>query len=124
MTCRRFLIVSGHRPATRRPAGRTHRGGLGRRAGADVAHVKSGKLRPVAVGTLARLPLLPDVPTVAAQGYPGFETSQWYGLQAPAGTPDAIVRRLADEAGKALRASSVTERFASEVVRRAGIKPD
>jgi tripartite-type tricarboxylate transporter receptor subunit TctC len=124
VTCRRFLIVSGHRPATRRPAGRTHRGGLGRRAGADVAHVKSGKLRPVAVGTLARLPLLPDVPTVAAQGYPGFETSQWYGLQAPAGTPDAIVRRLADEAGKALRASSVTERFASEVVRRAGIKPD
>jgi tripartite-type tricarboxylate transporter receptor subunit TctC len=89
-----------------------------------VAHVKSGKRRPVAVGTLARLPLLPDVPTVAAQGYPGFETSQWYGLQAPAGTPDAIVRRLADEAGKALRASSVTERFASEVVRRAGIKPD
>jgi tripartite-type tricarboxylate transporter receptor subunit TctC len=86
--------------------------------------VKSGKRRPVAVGTLARLPLLPDVPTVAAQGYPGFETSQWYGLQAPAGTPDAIVRRLADEAGKALRASSVTERFASEVVRRAGIKPD
>jgi tripartite-type tricarboxylate transporter receptor subunit TctC len=67
-----------------------------------VAHVKSGKRRPVAVGTLARLPLLPDVPTVAAQGYPGFETSQWY----------------------ALRASSVTERFASEVVRRAGIKPD
>ena len=58
-------------------------------------HVKSGKLRVIAVGTSKRLHSLPDVPTVAEQGYPGFETSQWYGLNAPAGTPEAIVSRLA-----------------------------
>ncbi|MEQ1517191.1 MAG: tripartite tricarboxylate transporter substrate-binding protein, partial [Usitatibacteraceae bacterium] len=52
-----------------------------------MAHVKAGTLRPIAVGTAKRAPAMPDVPTVAAQGYPGFETSQGYGLLAPAGTP-------------------------------------
>src|ERR1051325_4215449 len=63
-------------------------------------HVKSGKLRVIAVGTSKRLHSLPDVATVAEQGYPGFETSQWYGLNAPANTPEPIVRRLAEEAAK------------------------
>jgi tripartite-type tricarboxylate transporter receptor subunit TctC len=128
-------------------AGRTECGATG--APASLPHVRSGKLRAIAVGSAQRVPVLPDVATVAEQGYPGFETSQWYGLQVPAGTPEAIVRRLADECGKALRASAVTERFANdaavgvgntpeqyaafikaeqkrwgEVVRRAGIKPD
>lgn len=128
-------------------AGRTELGATG--APASLPYVRSGKLRAIAVGSAQRVPLLPEVATVAEQGYPGFETSQWYGLQAPAGTPEAIVRRIADEAGKALRASSVTERFANdaavavgntpeqyaafirseqkrwgEVVRRAGIRPD
>ncbi|MFM1990905.1 MAG: hypothetical protein RJA99_3862 [Pseudomonadota bacterium] len=128
-------------------AGRTECGATG--APASLPHVRSGKLRAIAVGSAQRIAPLPDVGTVAEQGFPGFETSQWYGLQAPAGTPEAIVRRLADECGRALRASAVTERFASdaaigvgstpeqyaafvrteqkrwgEVVRRAGIKPD
>jgi hypothetical protein len=128
-------------------AGRTDAASAG--APALMTHVKSGKLRVIAVGTQQRLPILPDVATVAEQGYPGFETSQWYGLQAPAGTPDPIIRRLAEECGRALRASAVTERFANdaavgignspeqyaafirteqkrwgEVVRQAGIKPD
>ena len=54
-------------------------------------HVKSGKLRAIAVGTPQRVAALPDVATVAQQGYPGFETSQWYGIIVPAKTPDAIV---------------------------------
>jgi tripartite-type tricarboxylate transporter receptor subunit TctC len=128
-------------------AGRTELGATG--APASLPHVRSGNLRTIAVGSAQRVTGLPEVRTVAEQGYPGFETSQWYGLQAPAGTPDAIVRRIAEEAGKALRASSVTERFAADaaiavgntpeqyaafveaeqkrwggVVRRAGIKPD
>ncbi len=128
-------------------AGRTECGATG--APASLPHVRSGKLRAIAVGSAQRVPVLPDVPTVAEQGYPGFETSQWYGLQAPAGTPEAVIRRIADECSKALRASAVTERFANdaavgvgntpeqyaafvraeqkrwgEVVRRAGIKPD
>ncbi|HET7364392.1 MAG TPA: tripartite tricarboxylate transporter substrate binding protein [Burkholderiales bacterium] len=77
-------------------------------------HVKSGKLRVIAVGTPKRLASLPDVPTVAEQGYPGFETSQWYGLNAPAKTPPAIIKRLADEAGKAARTPALVQRFAAE----------
>ncbi len=57
-------------------------------------HVKAGKLVPLAVGTLNRSPSLPDVPTVAEQGYPGFEVALWLGVFAPAGTPAPIVERL------------------------------
>ncbi len=77
-------------------------------------HVKAGKLRAIAVGTPQRLPVLPDVATVAEQGFPGFETTQWYGLMAPAKTPEAIVKRLSDEAAKAARTPAVAERFAAD----------
>jgi tripartite-type tricarboxylate transporter receptor subunit TctC len=77
-------------------------------------HVKSGKLRAIAVGTAKRLPMLPDVPTVAEMGYPNFETSQWYGILAPAGTPRDIVKRLQEETLKALKSNSVTERFTGD----------
>jgi tripartite-type tricarboxylate transporter receptor subunit TctC len=77
-------------------------------------HVKSGKLRIIAVGTAKRLHSIPDVPTVAEQGYPGFETSQWYGLNAPAKTPEAVIQRLAAEAAKAARNPRVLERFAAD----------
>jgi tripartite-type tricarboxylate transporter receptor subunit TctC len=86
-------------------------------------HVKSGKLRVIAVGTPRRLASLPDVPTVAEQGYPGFETSQWYGLNAPAKTPSAIVKRLADEAAKAAKTSALVQRFAAEDTEAVGSTP-
>jgi tripartite-type tricarboxylate transporter receptor subunit TctC len=86
-------------------------------------HVKSGKLRVIAVGTPKRLPSLPDVGTVAEQGYPGFETSQWYGLNAPAKTPPAIIKRLADEAAKAAKSASVHARFAAEDTEAVGSTP-
>jgi tripartite-type tricarboxylate transporter receptor subunit TctC len=78
------------------------------------AHIKSGKLRAIAVGTQQRVSHLPDVPTVAEMGYKNFETSQWYGLLAPAGTPSDIVKRIQEECLKALKSSAVTERFASD----------
>ena len=68
----------------------------------------------IAVGTPQRLPALPDVPTVAEMGYKDFETSQWYGILAPAGTPAEIVKRLQEESYKALKSNAVTERFASD----------
>lgn len=86
-------------------------------------HVKSGKLRVIAVGTPKRLPSLSEVPTVAEQGYAGFETSQWYGLNAPAKTPPAIIRRLADAAAKAAKAPSVLARFAAEDTEAVGSTP-
>ncbi|HZE60732.1 MAG TPA: tripartite tricarboxylate transporter substrate binding protein [Burkholderiales bacterium] len=86
-------------------------------------HVKSGKLRVIAVGTPKRLASLPYVPTVAEQGYPGFETSQWYGLNAPAKTPPAIIRRLADEAAKAAKSPALVARFAAEDAEAVGSSP-
>jgi tripartite-type tricarboxylate transporter receptor subunit TctC len=78
------------------------------------AHIRSGKLRAIAVGTQQRIAGLPDVPTVAEMGYKDFETSQWYGIHMPAGTPPDIVKRLQEESLKALRSSAVTERFATD----------
>ena len=87
-------------------------------------HVKSGKLRVIAAGASKRLSILPDVPTVAEQGYPGFETTQWYGLNAPAKTPAAIIKRLADEAAKAARQPAVAERFAADNAEAVGSTPE
>ena len=79
-----------------------------------IAHVQSGKLRAIAVGTRQRISQLPDIPTVAEMGYPNFETAQWYGIIAPAGTPPDIVKRLQEESLKAIHSSAVTERFAND----------
>lgn len=78
------------------------------------AHIRAGKLRAIAVGTAQRISALPDVPTVQEMGYKDFETSQWYGILAPAGTPPDVVRRIQEESHKALRSSAVTERFATD----------
>ena len=59
-----------------------------------LAHLKNGKLRALGVAIPARSPYLPDVPTIAEQGYPGFESVGWIGLAAPAKTPGAVVERL------------------------------
>src|SRR5438874_8220551 len=86
-------------------------------------HVRSGKLRVIAVGTPKRLASLPDVATVAEQGYPGFETSQWYGLSAPAKTPPAIIQRLSQEAANAAKNPAVLARFAAEDAEAVGSTP-
>lgn len=91
---------------------------------AVLPHVRSGKLRAIAVGSAERVAVLPDVATVAEQGYPGFETSQWYGLLVRAGTPKAIVDRIASEATRALKAGGVTERFAADSARAVGGTPE
>ena len=86
-------------------------------------HVKAGKLRAIAVGSKP-LASLPGVASVAEQGYPGFETTQWYGLNAPAKVPAAIIKRLADEAAKAARHPSVQERFAVDDAEGIGSTPE
>jgi tripartite-type tricarboxylate transporter receptor subunit TctC len=77
-------------------------------------HIKSGKVRALAVGTRERIPALPDVPTVAEMGYREFETSQWYGVLVPAGTPREIVSKLNTEINKALRSNAVAQRLAND----------
>ena len=86
-------------------------------------HVQSGKLRAVAVGATKRLPILPDVKTVAEQGYPGFETAQWYGLNAPAKMPDAIANRLAEEAAKAAKSPAVQKQLEPDAAEPIGSTP-
>jgi tripartite-type tricarboxylate transporter receptor subunit TctC len=102
-------------------AGRTHATSAG--TPPLMPHVKSGRLRVIAAGTPRRLASLPDVATVAEQGYPGFETSQWYGLNAPAKTPPAIIKRLADEAAKAVKSPAVIERFSADDAEAIGSTP-
>nr|WP_315596860.1 tripartite tricarboxylate transporter substrate binding protein [uncultured Cupriavidus sp.] len=79
-------------------------------------HLKAGKMRALAVTSTQRSTLTPDVPTVAEQGYPGFNVSVWYGLAAPAGTPPAIVTRLNAELNKALQSEDVRQVFAQQGV--------
>jgi tripartite-type tricarboxylate transporter receptor subunit TctC len=102
-------------------AGRTHATSAG--TPPLMPHVKAGKLRVIAVGTPQRLPTLPEVGTVAEQGYPGFEASQWYGLNAPAKTPPTVVKRLAEEAAKAAKSPSVVERFKADDAEAIGSTP-
>jgi tripartite-type tricarboxylate transporter receptor subunit TctC len=74
----------------------------------------SGELRPIAVTSPRRMALLPNVPTVAESGYPGFEAMNWTGLVGPAGMPAAIVTRLNGETRKALTNPEVMTRIAGE----------
>jgi tripartite-type tricarboxylate transporter receptor subunit TctC len=74
-------------------------------------HVKAGKLRVIAVLSAKRSPIFPDVPTIAESGYPGFEASVWYGLIGPAGMPLEVVRKLHQEAQRALGTSEMQERL-------------
>jgi tripartite-type tricarboxylate transporter receptor subunit TctC len=78
---------------------------------ASLAHVKAGRLKALAISTAARSPLLPDVPTVAEAGVPGYETSSWNGIVVPAGTPKSIVLRLNAEIFKALAIADVRDRM-------------
>jgi len=76
-------------------------------------HIKAGKLRAIAVGSGQRVSLLPDVKTVAEQGFPGFDATSWGGLLAPAGTPKDIVERMSAELKKALADKEVQEKLQS-----------
>lgn len=81
---------------------------------AVLPHVKSGRLRALAVSSSARIPTLPEVPTVAERGYPGFEADQWYGVVAPAGTPAALVARLNAAINRALASPDVQTTLGAE----------
>ena len=81
----------------------------------DVAlpHVKSGKLRPLAVSSKQRNPLYPDVPTIAELGYPGFEALSWSGLSVPKGTPQPIVDKIEAALTSAMQSPAIRQRMES-----------
>jgi len=89
-----------------------------------VLHVRSGRLKALAVGIKRRSALLPDVPTMIEAGVPGYEASTAFGVLAPAGTPRAIMARLNREIVTILRAPDLIERFAGLGLEAVGSTPD
>ena len=83
-------------------------------APAVLQFIKSGKLRCIATGSAQRLPQLPDVPTVAEQGFPGFEMTQWYGLLAPGSLPQAHADKLAAAAARSMKEPAAQKLLESE----------
>lgn len=79
-------------------------------------HVQSGRMRALAITSARRSPALPEVPTVAEEGYPGFEVAPWYGFMAPAGTPRPILEKLNAEINKILQMDDVKAVFAAQGV--------
>ena len=85
--------------------------------------VKGGKIKALAITSAKRHPMLPDVPTIAESGYPGFEALSWQGLFVPAGTPADIVAKLNAETLKALTAEDFRDAFAKQGFTVAGSSP-
>ena len=92
--------------------------------GAATPHVKSGRLRAIAVTSAEPSPLAPGLPTIASAGLPGYESIQIYGIYAPAKTPDAIVRRLNEVIVAVLATPEVRERFLNAGVETVGSTPE
>lgn len=87
-------------------------------------HVKTGRLRLLAVGTAKRLTIMPELPTIAEAGVPGYEATQWYGILAPAATPREIIVKLNTEIVKVLRRADVKERLAADGAVTVGNTPE
>lgn len=87
-------------------------------------HAKTGKLRALAVTTAKRSPAVPDLPTIAESGLPGYEATAWFGVLAPAGTPRVIVDRLNALIVKALRTPEMKERLLADGAEAIGSTPE
>jgi tripartite-type tricarboxylate transporter receptor subunit TctC len=87
-------------------------------------HVKAGKIRPLAVTTAQRVAAVPDLPTIAEAGVPGYDISTWYGVWAPKGTPREIVERLHAEIVKVLKLPDTRERYAGLGAEPVGSTPE
>ena len=90
---------------------------------AILPHIQAGKLRALAVTSAKRSPLLPNTPTLSESGLAGYEAGSWYGLLAPVGTPNDVIARLNQEAGKALSQPKVKESLVTEGAEVVGGSP-
>jgi tripartite-type tricarboxylate transporter receptor subunit TctC len=89
-----------------------------------LAHVKSQRVRGLAVTGLQRSPAIPELPTVAESGVAGFEARQWYGVLAPAGTPNEIVGRVSAELVKIVRSTEVSKQLMHDGSEPVGSTPE
>jgi tripartite-type tricarboxylate transporter receptor subunit TctC len=88
-----------------------------------IPHVRSGKLKALGVSSAKRVAALPDVPTIAEAGVPGFEVSNWWGILAPAGTPEPALDRLHKEITAILDSPETRKRFELEGAEVVRMKP-
>jgi tripartite-type tricarboxylate transporter receptor subunit TctC len=79
----------------------------------SIPHIKGGRIRALAISSMKRAAAAPEVPTIAEEGYPGFDVVAWFGIWAPAGTPPEIVNRLNREINAILKASAMREKLDS-----------
>jgi tripartite-type tricarboxylate transporter receptor subunit TctC len=91
---------------------------------AALPHIRSQKMRPIAITGLKRHPLLPDVPTFEESGYKGFDGVQWYGIVGPAKIPAEITRRLNAEINKSLASPALQQRLAAEAIEPMPMTPE
>jgi tripartite-type tricarboxylate transporter receptor subunit TctC len=91
---------------------------------AALSQVKASRLRAIAVTTAKRAAALPDVPTIAESGYPGFDASGWFGVFVPAGTPPAVISRLADGFRSVLESTELRQSLAAQGAEAVGSTPD
>ena len=90
----------------------------------SLPQIKAGKLRAIAVTSAQRAPALPDVPTIAESGLPGFEATSWFGLVAPAGTPSSIVGRINADVNQWLQSPEAKEKLLAQGAVAAGGSPE
>jgi tripartite-type tricarboxylate transporter receptor subunit TctC len=86
--------------------------------------IRAGRLRPLGITSAVRSPIVPDIPTVAEAGLPGYESVQWYGMLAPARTPRDIITRLHGEATRVLQQPEIKARFAGDGADPVGSTPE
>jgi tripartite-type tricarboxylate transporter receptor subunit TctC len=89
-----------------------------------IQHIRAGKLRAIAVTSAVRSPALPDLPTIAEAGLPGYEASSWFGILAPAATPKDIVAKLSSAIQSGLQTPEMRERFSSQGAEPIGGTPE
>lgn len=90
----------------------------------SLPHVKSGKLRALAVTSAQRVPMLPDLPSMQEAGVPNYDVGSWYGLMAPAGTPRAIVARISADIARVVAMADVKEKLAQQGATSIGSTPE
>jgi tripartite-type tricarboxylate transporter receptor subunit TctC len=83
----------------------------------SLPHIRSGKLRALGISSLQRSSIMPEVPTIAEAGYPGYEAVVWFGLFAPAGTPPELIRRINEDTARALLSSRTRDVLAAQGVK-------
>jgi tripartite-type tricarboxylate transporter receptor subunit TctC len=93
-------------------------------AASAMPHVRSGKVRAIAISAPKRSPELPELPTFAEAGLPGYDTNAWYSMHAPAGTPSEVVRRLNAELVAILKDADILARFKQLTTDPVGNSPE